>query len=176
MSNILACSERPSCRTTGTLTLNQTVLKIDPENSFTWYDRQYSNGAPIGDWTWFELNFPKSDVKASVWSINSNPPFPRNWRFATVRTNEGTHIISFEIEASKDKTWTSPLSNITYALSWNLKFSNGDHLQITSLRDDQETYGNRSATDIAYEGGVVAKGSFMGQKTGFGVVEMVTTE
>ncbi|KAH6986570.1 hypothetical protein BKA56DRAFT_312224 [Ilyonectria sp. MPI-CAGE-AT-0026] len=165
----------PSCRTTGTLTLDEKVLTIDPANSFTWYDRQFSHGAPLGNWTWFELNFPKSEIKASIWAIDSNEPSPGNWRFATVRTKTGLEILTIDFDSSKDKTWTSPDSNITYPLQWDLKFSNGDYLSISSMRPEQEMYGNRSATDIAYEGGVVAKGSFMGQKTGFGVVEIVQT-
>ncbi|KXH66701.1 hypothetical protein CSAL01_08914 [Colletotrichum salicis] len=55
----------PNARTAGTITVNNKTISVDTDNSFTWYDRQLSHGAPKNR-TWFELHFPGSDIKASI--------------------------------------------------------------------------------------------------------------
>ncbi|TDZ14919.1 Kievitone hydratase [Colletotrichum orbiculare MAFF 240422] len=161
----------PAGRTEGTITIDNKTIAVDPENSFTWYDRQISHGAPK-NWTWFELNFPGSAIKASVWAWDL--PGHETARFATVRVGDSYHVLTHKLDFDSARTWTSPNSNITYPLAWNITFENGDHLSITSLRDDQEMYGGKALVDSAYEGFIEVKGSFFGQEEGFGVVEIVS--
>ncbi|KAF9871090.1 secreted hydrolase-like protein [Colletotrichum karsti] len=161
----------PAGRTTGTITVNNKTIAVNPCSSFTWYDRQLSHGAPK-NWTWFEINFPGSDVKASVWAYDLIGD--ESTRFATVRSGNSYHVVAYDLEPDYTKTWTSPKSNITYPLSWNLNFENGDHLLIESIRPDQEMYGDKALVDSAYEGFVKVRGSFYGQEEGFGVAELVS--
>lgn len=163
----------PSAKTSGSFSLNGKSLQIDPGNSFTWYDRQFSYGVPLnGNWTWFELHF--GDIKASVWAIDSPIPERSVWRFATVRTQSGHAILPYNLTSFFNETWTSPASNLTYPLRWKLDFENGDHLDIRTTRPDQEIAGANATRDFAYEGYIEVKGSFLGAESGFGVAEMVT--
>ncbi|KAF2843920.1 hypothetical protein T440DRAFT_411173, partial [Plenodomus tracheiphilus IPT5] len=160
----------PAGKTYGNIILNDTTIEINPENSLSWYDRQISFGVPK-NWTWFEVHFEDSPLKASVWILDEPE---QRYEFATVRDGEEMHIIAFTLEPDTSKTWVSPKSNFSYPLSWKLKFENGDYLQIDSIRPDQEMFGSRNLGDSAYEGFVRISGEFQGQKKGFGVVEMVT--
>ncbi|EEU38302.1 uncharacterized protein NECHADRAFT_34615 [Fusarium vanettenii 77-13-4] len=164
----------PSMRTTGTVTLNDRTEAIDPKRSFTWYDRQAGFGAPR-NWTWFQLHFPGSEIKASIWAYDLvDTDTVMTNRFATVRFGEESHLIlAYNLHAS-DESWTSPNTNITYPLRWTLEFENGDKLFIASVRPDQEMYGPRAIGDSVYAGFVTAKGRFLGQRVGYGVVEMIT--
>lgn len=161
----------PAASAAGSLTLNGTVHEIDTDNSFTWYDRQISYGAPR-NWTWFELNFPGSDLKASVWA--GDHADGATFRFGTVRAGESMLVLAYDLVCDMSSAWTSPSTGLTYPLRWTLRFENGDYLDVESVRDDQEMYGPDNLSDSAYEGFVVASGSFMGQESAFGVVEMVT--
>ncbi|KAH7013792.1 hypothetical protein EDB80DRAFT_749404 [Ilyonectria destructans] len=161
----------PAAKTSGNLKLDGKSVTIDTENSFTWYDRQMSFGTPR-NWTWFELNFPGSDVKASVWAYNllDNTIY----QFATVRVGESQHVLAYDLVPDMSNTWVSPNSNLVYPLSWKLRFENGDHLVVNSIRPDQEMYGPEDLADSAYEGFITVSGKLFGQTRGFGVVEMVT--
>ncbi|KAF5499778.1 hypothetical protein K4K60_005379 [Colletotrichum sp. SAR11_57] len=161
----------PNGRTAGTITLDNKTISVDTSNSFTWYDRQLSHGAPK-NWTWFELHFPGSDIKASIWAWDLVDD--ESTRFATIRVGNGYHVLAYELSPDYSNTWTSPNSNLVYPLSWTLTFENGDHLIVNSVRPDQEMYGEKALIDSAYEGFVEATGSFYGYTEAFGVVELVT--
>ncbi|KAH7129578.1 hypothetical protein B0J13DRAFT_509975 [Dactylonectria estremocensis] len=163
----------PASRTSGSITLDGSTIKINPKNSFTWYDRQISYGVPK-NWTWFQVNFPGSTIKASIWAYDLGSPSNHVYQFATIRINNSIQVLAFTLKPDETKTWTSPNSGLTYPLSWKLEFQNGDYLDIESVRPDQEMFGSLSLVDSAYEGFVTVSGRFLGQKKGFGVVEMVT--
>ncbi|GME40598.1 Kievitone hydratase [Neofusicoccum parvum] len=158
----------PAGITSGTLTLNGTQeISIDSANSLTWYDRQWGYAGPFGgNWTWFELHF-KDDTKASIWAIDQGDAIKR---FATVRTDMGTHVLSYDLLADWSNTWTSDCSGKTYPLSWTLRFQNGEELHMESIRDDQELC--NVGQEAAYEGFIIASGSVLGKKPAFGLVEM----
>ncbi|KAF7546691.1 hypothetical protein G7Z17_g8247 [Cylindrodendrum hubeiense] len=160
----------PAGKTKGSLVLNGKNIEVDPKNSLTWYDRQISYGVPK-NWTWFEVHFNGSPIKASIWAIEEAD---HRYEFATVRNGESLEVLAYTLEADTSNSWTSTKSNITYPLSWKLKFENGDYLKIDSVRPDQEMYGSQNLVDSAYEGFVKISGKFQGLKKGFGVVEMVT--
>ncbi|KAH6984385.1 hypothetical protein BKA56DRAFT_315064 [Ilyonectria sp. MPI-CAGE-AT-0026] len=163
----------PSCKTRGTITVGDKAIKVNPSKSFTWYDHQKGGGAPQ-NWTWFELHFPGSSVKASIWVYNLPQLSATTYQFATVRIGEESqYIVALEMMANMDNTWTSPKTNITYPLSWTLKFENGDRLVVKSVLPDQEIYGSKQLADTVYAGYATASGRFFGQKTGYGVVEMI---
>ncbi|KAL3417328.1 kievitone hydratase [Phlyctema vagabunda] len=161
----------PGCKSTGSLTLNGTDIAIDPARSFTWYDRQLSYGAGK-NWTWFEVNFPGTDIKASIWSYLL--PDDTVWSYATVRRGESILVLAYDLVPDMSNVWVSPKSNFVYPLSWRLNFENGDFLDIVSVRADQEMYGPNNLVDSAYEGFITVSGKFLGQAKGFGVVELVT--
>ncbi|KAH7127278.1 hypothetical protein EDB81DRAFT_846199 [Dactylonectria macrodidyma] len=163
----------PASRTEGTIIVDGKTIAVDPENSFTWYDRQISHGVPR-NWTWFNVMFPGSDVKASVWAYDFLQDEEKNYRFATVREKNSIQVLSYTLDADWTNTWTSPSSGIVYPLRWTLKFDNGDYLDIASVLEEQEMYGDRALSDSAYEGFVTIKGRFFGQRKGFGVAELVT--
>ncbi|KAH6698488.1 hypothetical protein BKA61DRAFT_707214 [Leptodontidium sp. MPI-SDFR-AT-0119] len=162
----------PSCATVGTLTVGGTALTIDPANSFTWYDRQISYGGPVGNTTWWQLNFANG-MKASIWAVDSGEPFPLTLRFATVRDRFGDQtVIPYTVTIDHAYDWVSSNSNKTYPQRWTLNFANGDHLYLKSVVGDQEIYGPGAAANTLYEGFITAEGSFMGQRSAFGVAEM----
>ncbi|KAK1621478.1 hypothetical protein BDP81DRAFT_401142 [Colletotrichum phormii] len=160
--------------TYGTLTLsNNETLTIDPARSLIWYDHQKGAGAPQR-WTWFQLHFPNSSTKASIWSYDFGAPSHQLYQFATVRVGEESqYVLPFDMETRGCGDWTSPRSNITYSQRWELRFENGDVLDIKSVREDQEIYGARQLSDTVYAGYVNVSGRFLGEEVGFGVVEMI---
>lgn len=158
----------PSNKTEGSLTIGDEVVKVDPKNSFTWYDRQLSYGTPK-NWTWFQVNFPGTAIKASIWAFDTTSK-----QFATIQVDESIHVLAFTLTPDMTNTWTSPNTNLVYPLAWRLNFDNGDYVNVKSVRADQEMYGSRHIADSAYEGFVTVSGRFMGQKKGFGVVELIT--
>ncbi|KAG9256374.1 uncharacterized protein F5Z01DRAFT_680329 [Emericellopsis atlantica] len=118
----------PAAKTTGSLTLDGLHVEIDTKNSFTWYDRQISYGAPR-NWTWFELNFPGTEIKASIWSEDRGPLEDNTiYNFATVRIGESQHVLAYDLIPDMSDTWVSPKSGLVYPLSWRLEFENGDYL------------------------------------------------
>ncbi|KAK7423662.1 hypothetical protein QQX98_000852 [Neonectria punicea] len=163
----------PAGKTSGSITLNGSTIEVDPKHSFTWYDRQISYGVPR-NWTWFQVNFPGSSIKASIWKYDLGPPSNQAYQFATVRNGNSVEVLAYTLTPDGTRTWTSPNSGRTYPLLWKLEFENGDHLTIKSVRDDQEMYGSLALVDSAYEGFITVRGKFEGQREGFGVVEMVT--
>ncbi|KAH6997321.1 hypothetical protein EDB80DRAFT_754894 [Ilyonectria destructans] len=160
----------PSSKTEGSLTVGDEVFKVDPKNSFTRYDRQLSHGTPK-NWTSFHVNFPGTAIKASIWAFDTDTT---SKQFATVRVDELIHVLAFTLTPDMTNTWTSPNTNLVYSLAWRLDFDNGDYLKVKSVHAGQEMYGSRHVADSAYEGFVTVSGRFMGQKKGFGVVELVT--
>jgi hypothetical protein len=163
----------PAARTSGTFTLEGQEHHIDSKKSLTWYDHQKGMGAPQS-WTWFQLHFPGSSIKASVWAYDLPSSSPDTIRFATVRVGEESqYILPFDMKTKAHDTWVSPRSNITYPLSWRLDFENGDHLNIKSARADQEIYGPRALSDTVYAGYATVSGRFLGRTVGYGVVEMI---
>lgn len=163
----------PSGRTEGTLTLDGKEVTIDPDNSFTWYDRQWQGQGTPANWTWFELHLP-GDVKASIWAWNSTIP-EQQTRAGTFQYPDGsTKILTFTL-THHSRYWTSPNTNFTYPLNWELAFDNGDNLQVSSIYYDQELAGDTPVA-TAYEGFALVSGTFNGVETssGFGLVEMAT--
>ncbi|KAF7549709.1 hypothetical protein G7Z17_g6200 [Cylindrodendrum hubeiense] len=138
----------PSAKTEGSLTIGDEVVEIEPKSTFTWYDRQISWGVPK-NWTWFQVNFPGTAIKASIWAFETET---QSKQFATIRVDESIHILAYTLTPDMTKTWTSPNTNVTYPLSWRLEFDNGDYLKVNSVRPDQEMYGSRHIADSAYEG------------------------
>jgi hypothetical protein len=162
----------PSGRTVGSISFNDEVVTVDPERSFTWYDRQWGDGFPTtGNWTWYELHLP-GDIKASIWTWDNASP-EQQIRAGTFQYPDGTiKVMPFDWTVGS-RSWTSPTTTILYPLDWRLDFANGDKLQISSILDDQEITGSL-LPDIAYEGFVNVTGSFEGRPvTAFGLVEMV---
>ncbi|KAM6506970.1 hypothetical protein FALCPG4_018782 [Fusarium falciforme] len=164
----------PACKTNGTLTVRDRVLNIDPARSFTWYDHQKGAGAPQ-NWTWFELHFPDSSIKASIWVYHLPQLSSTSYSFATVRVGEESqYVVAVDLTPDMSGAWTSPNTNVTYPLSWRLDFENGDYLLAKSVRPDQEIYGPKQLGDSVYAGYATVSGRFFGQRVGYGVVEMIT--
>ncbi|KXH40166.1 hypothetical protein CSAL01_09640 [Colletotrichum salicis] len=156
----------PSCLAKGSFTINGTTLEVDPTRSLTWYDRQHGVGGP-NNFTWFGLNFP-GGIGASIWYSDTAEP-NQQLRFATIRAEDGLHIVRFKMIPGNATTWTSPVTNTTYAQNWRLFFDNGDTLAIKSIRQDQE----KGAGAGRFHSGVVeAEGSLFGQQKGFGFVDI----
>ncbi|KAF9631042.1 Hydroxyneurosporene synthase [Lasiodiplodia theobromae] len=152
----------PACRTEGTLSIAGNALTIDPENSFTWYDRQWSSGRP-SNFTWFGLRFPDSKTSLSVWAFDYGTT---ERRLATARTPHGDLLLTHTLHADTNNTWTSPSTNNTYPSRWTLDFQNGDHLVITAIRPDQEA--GTALTAFAN-----VEGTFLGSSGGVGVVDVI---
>lgn len=165
----------PACRTYGTLTIdNGEILTVDPDRSLTWYDRQWGYvGAPPA-FTWMGLRFPDADISASVWAIDyhsddeagAGGENARQWRFATVQTPQGNMILDVAVRPDEGSVWTSPATGKAYASRWGLEFQNGDVVNVTAVRPDQEL-----GTGISAFVGV--EGRFMGAEGGFGVVDVL---
>lgn len=130
--------------------------------------------ALLGTGPCLSFTFPGRQLKASIWVYDLPQLSTTTYQFATVRVGEEfQYIVTLEMTAGIHNTRTSPKTNITYPLSWTLKFGNGDHLVVKSVLPDQEIYGSKQLADTVYAGYATASGRFFGQKTGFGVVEMI---
>jgi len=165
----------PACKTQGEFSIGDGApLRVDPARSFTWYDRQQVTGVPR-NWTWFELHFPGSHTKASIWAIDDFDASEE--RFATFRTSSGTRLVPWTLITDPQSIWVSPKSNVTYYTRWTADFGNGNRLDITSVKTDQEIFGSANVSALnAYEGFVEARGMWDGVKYDdvYGLVEQVT--
>ncbi|KAI8939827.1 hypothetical protein NX059_003565 [Plenodomus lindquistii] len=159
----------PSAQTSGTLSIGDSLYQVNGERSMTWYDRQYGDGGPDGGFTWFGIHFPGSNVKASIWHSDHSDP-EQHLRFATVRTDYGLTIVRFKATADPNEAWTSPTTNVTYQTKWFLEFDNGDFLEVTSVRKDQEIPADGLFVASAF---ATVKGQFFGHKKGFALVDVV---
>ncbi|PSN73806.1 hypothetical protein BS50DRAFT_566739 [Corynespora cassiicola Philippines] len=158
----------PAAQTSGKLALGANrPLDLLPSESFTWYDHQIIT-APPPNFTWFEVHFPSTEIRVSIWAYDW-PNSSQAWRYATVRIGEQTTLVlPYKLSPSLKETWTSPASNSTFPQAWKLEFENGDHLNLRSVKGDQEIQPG------TWTGFVVAENShFFGQKTGFGVGDVV---
>ncbi|KUI63024.1 Kievitone hydratase [Cytospora mali] len=164
----------PNCYTEGSLTINGEVITVDPENSFTWYDRQWNQGFPsTGNWTWFELHIPNTKYKLSIWAIDNTDP-AQTVRFATIRTEDGSqNVVPTTWTPDYTRHWYSNATATDYALDWTVTIGDYSSLRISSITKDQEIVGD-SAFTTAYEGFVTFDGQFEGNNVqGFGVVEIL---
>lgn len=63
----------PALKTNGTFSVGKEKFQVDAAKSFTWYDTQAGNDAPRS-WTWFQLHFPGTAIKASILGLRSCRP------------------------------------------------------------------------------------------------------
>ncbi|KAG9194396.1 hypothetical protein G6011_04431 [Alternaria panax] len=106
----------------------------------------------------FGVQFPGSNVKASIW-LSENEDRKQLLRFPTVCTEYGLSIVRFNATADPEDAWTSPKSNTTYQTKWILDFDNGDFLKVKSVRKDQEIYAEGFLAASAFAS---VKGRFFG--------------
>lgn len=168
----------PAGRTTGTLVRNGSTVTIEPDESFTWYDRQWtvaSGSFIMPNWTWFELHMnnalnEKTD-RVSLWIYDDVSKGRRQW--ATTNFEGGmngvTAVHSFH---SYGDTWTSSNTNVTYAQNWMVTLADGTELDIRSVYGDQEV--GYPTTLVSYEGfvTVTAKSASGESVSGYGLVEV----
>ncbi|KNG51833.1 hypothetical protein TW65_01025 [Stemphylium lycopersici] len=159
----------PSCQTSGTLSIGNSSYTIDGEQSLSWYDRQYGDSLPDRGFTWFGVQFPGSDVRASIWFWDSKDP-EQHISFGTVRTDFGLKLVRHTVTVYEDEAWTSPRSNATYQTKWLLEFDNGDYLHIQNVRKDQEIYSENTLVASAF---ATVEGKFCGQESGFAIVDFM---
>ncbi|TIA49880.1 hypothetical protein D6C79_03364 [Aureobasidium pullulans] len=160
----------PSYETSGELTIGNHTLEVNTTNSLTWYDRQHGVAGVNGQFTWFGIQFPGSDIKASMWYTDNTGLYEQHLKFITVRKHSGVEIVGYNI-TEEGATWTSQRSNLTYPLAWSIWFDNGDFLRVESVRDDQEIYAPGQLTAISAFASV--KGRFFGQEVGYALVDNV---
>ncbi|CAH0015911.1 unnamed protein product [Clonostachys rhizophaga] len=136
----------PALKTNGTFSVGKEKLQVDAAKSFT-----------------------------CIWAYDlAAPAVPTENRFATIRFGEEAHLaLPYTLIASTTNVWRSDHRNVTYPLSWTFNFENGDRLEVDSVRGDQEIYGGEQIGNTVYAGFIEAKGKFLGQHAGFGVVEMI---
>ncbi|KAF3797291.1 hypothetical protein GCG54_00009262 [Colletotrichum gloeosporioides] len=109
---------------------------VDPAASLTCYDHQQGAGAPQ-NWTWFQLHFPGSSTKASIWAYDFGSPSFDAYRFATIIVGEESQcVIPFNMEAGGGAcgSWTLAKPNLVDPQSWTLNFENGDAQEVQFLR------------------------------------------
>ncbi|PYH87709.1 hypothetical protein BO71DRAFT_340431, partial [Aspergillus ellipticus CBS 707.79] len=172
----------PAMRTTGTITVRGQELAVLPDQSFTWYDRQWTNtntntnttAAPRNG-TWFQLHVPGTDIKGSIWALDYSDS--RQVRMATFRSANGDHrLLSFGYDYStrSEDVWHSFVNNRTYPLAYTMDFGQHGRVTARSYRDDQLTYNVSAGLRAAYEGFATFNVSMFGvEATGYGLVEIV---
>lgn len=167
----------PAGITTGTLNVRGQDLTIKPEESFTWYDRQFGDGGLTnGNYTWFQIHLPNSSIRASIWAIDNNANnITTPSRIATFRYPDGSHTVSaFDFLPNMDAPYVSSNTGVTYPTSWILDFPGQGNITIKSIRADQETFNVTSGGPAAYEGFSDVDFNLFGiSEKGFGLAEMV---
>ncbi|KAJ4327514.1 hypothetical protein N0V84_002042 [Fusarium piperis] len=166
----------PSCRTEGSVTLDGHEITIDPSNSFTWYDRQWNDGLPVGgNWTWFQLHLPNSRTKFSIWAIEDEVTKRADY-FTTIRLEDGSqNLVPVTFLPDYTRQWHSPASGFYYPQDWTLIVGDYATLRVSSATKNQEIVGN-TVFSTAYEGFVTFDGEIDGQYVdGYGVVEVLFT-
>lgn len=113
----------PRAATQGTLKVDGEVIHIDPDKSFTWYDRQW--GSLPDSFDWLMLHFEDSDwldiSLISSWSWTDAVNGPK--RFATIRsskTGRDSVVPTVSLTPSTTNVWISPETGRSYPQEWVL--------------------------------------------------------
>ena len=163
----------PAGKTKGWFRVDGSKIAVDVERSLTWYDRQW-NGAPTS-WTWFELHIESekhgaSATPYSIWVWGEDTP-GGSAGLATIRDAAGVQrVVPVVSMVTSSRTFTSPVTGIVYNLDWTLKLADGTEFCASSVREDQELYGEGGVFPT-YEGFATVSGVYNdGQKVkGYGL-------
>ncbi|PVH81200.1 hypothetical protein DL98DRAFT_531376 [Cadophora sp. DSE1049] len=165
----------PEMYTTGTLTIGDTVVRVIPEQSMTWFDRQWGFGAATQGWNWYAILL-ENGVKLSIWNTNEIEGHPRQ-SVATVLYPDGheeVYPINSDVHASDP--FISSVTNLTYYGKYNIEIP----LKSTSLFVTLPVHAGEMAFDedpsaltTLFESFATVTGTFDGESvTGWGLSEM----
>ncbi len=148
-------------QTSGTIELAGEVFEV---TGVTWMDHEYGafthGGQPV-KWTLQDMQLDNGVCISNYFVPNNgdklvlNQPSPST---ATVQTSDGTMYCVPAILTPIERTWTSPKTQQTYFLDFNIEIASfGAEIQVHSLIEAQEF-----TTGPVYEGVAYATGTFDG--------------
>ncbi|KAH8701502.1 hypothetical protein BGW36DRAFT_355661 [Talaromyces proteolyticus] len=152
--------DAPETWVTGTLTINNTIVNIVPNESAAWFDMQWGPSYAPGGWHAFVFLLDNG-VKVAIMVTNPTNIYSQN-SIATILYPDGNHqVFAVDPELHAAKPWVSSTSNITYysyyqlnipgkgiTLDVNLPWEAGE----TAL-DSNPTPANTIADSFAYYNG-----------------------
>ncbi|KAL4901093.1 hypothetical protein BDW74DRAFT_182189 [Aspergillus multicolor] len=126
-----------AARPSGTITVNNEILTIDSESSFTWYDRQWGPTLP-DHLTWFGLYVTAPDNTRSYLSVwNWQDSINGDKSFVTIQEENGSRNIVVPVMAfdpSDTLLFTSSVTGLVYPLEYNVTLEDGTEFRVRSLR------------------------------------------
>lgn len=120
-------------------------LAVDLERSLTWYNRQWSvdnsSLAPVSgssNYTWFQVNLPKSGLRASIWAIDYTETGEEH-RVAKFKYKDGARLVLlYDLVPYPKSVYVSPRTGLSYATKYMLNFPGRGSVKVTTIRADQE--------------------------------------
>ena len=152
---------RPRMTASGELRLGQQKSAVQLGGP-VWFDHQWGefDVTRLG-WNWFALHLSDgSDVM--VYELFD--PDGRSVVTTGTLTQAGTSrpLAPGEVTLTPQRRWTSPKSQVGYAVEWKLELPTGD-LQVRPFFDDGEFDAGASSANIYWEGPVKVEGSLQGE-------------
>ena len=152
---------RPRMAANGELRLGKQQSAVQIAGA-VWFDHQWGefDVSQLG-WNWFALHLSNgSDVM--VYEL-----FDQNGRSVTTTgtlTNaEGSRPLApGEVQLTPLRRWTSPKTQVAYAVEWKLRLPTGE-LQVRPYFDDSEFDASASSANIYWEGPVKVEGAAQGK-------------
>ncbi|HSV61460.1 MAG TPA: lipocalin family protein [Variovorax sp.] len=152
---------RPRMAATGELRLGKQQSAVQLGGP-VWFDHQWGefDVSQLG-WNWFALHLSDgSDVM--VYEL-----FDQNGRSVTTTgtlTNaQGSRPLApGEVQLTPLRRWTSPKTQVAYAVAWKLRLPTGE-LQVRPYFDDSEFDASASSANIYWEGPVKVEGAAQGE-------------
>lgn len=155
---------RPRMRAVGTLRIDGRPQRV---SGHLWFDRQWGRSLrnPWLSWEWFSLRLDDgTDVMLFV--------FRDQTPSATVGTyiradGESFPLTRDEFVVTPTAWWTSPHTEITYPVGWNIHIIPAElDLSVTAVADDQELDVRATTFNVYWEGLSTIAGTHAGQPVG----------
>ncbi|KAI9738400.1 MAG: hypothetical protein M1834_008903 [Cirrosporium novae-zelandiae] len=164
----------PECWVTGTVEINGTEVDVIPEQSMSWYDRQYGPGFGTAGWNLFILLL-ENGVKICVWDSKSVDHAPKQL-FATIMFSDGHHeIYPVDEDIHSTNPFVSELTNITYYGDYRVDIPLKNislNITLPVLAGEMVNENDPTTAEALFEGYATAQGTFDGSPIkGWGVSE-----
>ncbi len=162
-------------KTTGHITVNGRTERVEGSS---WMDHEFGSGQLREEhegWDWFGLQLDNG-VELMFYLMRQEGGEADPHSSGTLVLSDGTSVplTLQEVDVRPTGTWTSPRSQATYPMGWELQVRHHDiSLTLTPRLSDQELDTRKSTRVIYWEGSVDVRGQYHGASVaGQGYVEL----
>jgi len=151
-------------RAEGHLTFQGTKHDV---TGLAWMDHEFGSSILLKDqvgWDWFSLQLDDGTDLMVFYLRKKDGTFDLSLGAFVQADGRSINLAGRRIVVSTKSTWTSPHTGATYPSGWTIEVpSEGIHLEVAPLVNDQELITGRSIGIVYWEGAVACQGSREGR-------------